>query len=81
MAPLVSKSGLVFRYRDEDIRAIRHLNFDLLLHFGSGILRGDILIAARFGILSFHHADNKINRGQPAGFWEVYFRQEAVPVL
>ena len=30
-----------------------------------------------FGIISFHHADNRINRGVPAGFWEVYLKQDA----
>lgn len=81
VVPAVSKSGLVYRYRDEDIRAIRRENFDLLLHFGSGILRGEILQAARFGVLSLHHADNRINRGQPAGFWEVYFRQDSTSFI
>src|SRR5262249_31739040 len=75
--PIVSRSGFVFRYRDEDIRAIKSLNLDVLLRFGSGILHGEILSASRFGILSFHHGDNRINRGGPAGFWEVYFRQDA----
>ena len=77
VTPVVSKSGLIFRYRDDDIRAIKSLGFDLLLFYASGILRGEILTAARFGVLSFHHADNRINRGQPAGFWEVYFRQDS----
>src|SRR2546429_3233758 len=27
----------------------------------------------RFGIISFHHGDNRINRGGPAGFWECYY--------
>jgi hypothetical protein len=76
-APIVSTSGLVFRYRDEDLRAIRGLSLDLLLHFGSGILRGEILTAARFGVVAIHHADNRVNRGQPAGFWEVYLRQDS----
>src|SRR5262249_26521280 len=39
-----------------------------------GILRGGILQCARFGVLSFHHGDNCVNRGGPPGFWEVYHR-------
>ena len=77
VTPIVSKSGFVFRYRDDDVRAIKGLNLDLLLRCGSGILRGEILNAARFGILSFHHADNRINRGGPAGFWEVFSARTA----
>jgi hypothetical protein len=75
--PIISASGFVYRYRDEDIQAIRRLDLDLLIRCGSGILRGEILSVCRFGILSFHHADNRINRGGPAGFWEVYFRQDS----
>jgi hypothetical protein len=75
--PLISASGVVYRYRGEDIRTIRSLDLDLLIRCGSGIQRGEILSACRFGMLSFHHGDNRINRGGPAGFWEVYFRQDS----
>jgi hypothetical protein len=74
--PIVSKSGFVHRFDGEDIERIEALELDLLVRCGSPILRGDILTAARFGVLSFHHADNRINRGVPAGFWEVYYRQD-----
>lgn len=70
--PRVSPSGLVYRYDEEDLGKIRSERFDLLIRCGSGILRGGILESARLGILSFHHGDNRINRGGPAGFWEVY---------
>jgi len=75
ITPLISKSGYNYRYSEEDISKVRNLGLDVLIRCGSGILRGDILNAARFGIISFHHADNTINRGGPAGFWEVYLRQ------
>lgn len=75
--PIISASGFVYRYRDDDIQAIRRLDLDLLIRGGSGILRGEILSVCRLGILSFHHGDNRINRGGPAGFWEVYFRQDS----
>ena len=73
--PLVSKSGFVYRYAEEDIQKITSRKPDVLIRCGSGILRGQILEAARFGILSFHHANNEINRGTPAGFWEVFNRE------
>ena len=76
VTPLVSKSGFVHRFREEDLARIRQEEFDLLIRCGSGILKGPILTSARLGILSFHHGDNLINRGGPAGFWEVYHRQE-----
>src|SRR6266853_295194 len=73
VAPIASKSGLVYRFSGEDIEKIKALDFDLLIRNGSGILRGDILHASRFGVISFHHGDNRINRGGPAGFWECYY--------
>ena len=76
VTPLVSKSGFVHRFSEEDIETIRREGFDVLIRCGSGILRGPILTSARLGILSFHHGDNRINRGGPAGFWEVFHRQE-----
>ena len=75
--PIVSQSGLVYRFSASDVQRVKDLNCDVLIRCGRGnILRGDILHAARHGILSFHHADNRINRGGPPGFWEVYKRQD-----
>jgi len=72
--PNISKSGLVYRYGEEDIKRIKDLDLDLLIRGGSGILRGEILDICPNGVISFHHADNDINRGGPPGFWEVYER-------
>jgi hypothetical protein len=72
--PRISPSGFVYRYSEEDLAKIRGEGFDLLIRCGSGILRGGVLTCARLGILSFHHGDNRVNRGGPAGFWEVYYR-------
>jgi len=36
-----------------------------------------VLKIARHGIWSYHHGDNSVNRGGPAGFWEV---MDGVPV-
>jgi hypothetical protein len=76
VTPLVSKSGFVHRFSEDDVEKIRREEFDVLIRCGSGILKGSILTSARLGILSFHHGDNRINRGGPAGFWEVFHRQE-----
>jgi len=57
---------------DEDLKQIQDLNLDVLVRFGFRILKGDILrSAAKFGVWSYHHGDNRINRGGPPGFWEV----------
>jgi len=34
-----------------------------------------LLNASKYGVWSFHHADNSINRGGPAGFWEIIYKQ------
>jgi hypothetical protein len=72
--PIVSPSGLVYQFSHQDVEAIRSESLDLLIRCGSGIFRGDILSACRFGIVSFHHGDSRINRGGPSGFWECYHR-------
>ncbi|HZO11480.1 MAG TPA: hypothetical protein VFB48_05130, partial [Nitrososphaeraceae archaeon] len=76
ISPIVSKSGFVYRYEDDEIQKIKGLNLDIIVRCGSGILRGEILHSSRFGIISLHHADNRINRGGPPGFWEVYSKQD-----
>lgn len=43
---------------------------DLLVRFGFGILKGNVLDAPKHGVLSYHHGDLRRYRGQPAGFWE-----------
>jgi hypothetical protein len=73
--PLKSTSGGVYRYREEDLETIKSLNVDVLLNGLGGIFRGGILNVCEFGIISIHYGDNDVNRGGPAGFWEV-FNQE-----
>lgn len=73
--PIVSKSGFVYRFSEDDLNKIQSLNLDVLIRCGNGILKGGILSAARHGVLSMHHGDNRVNRGGPAAFWEVYERQ------
>lgn len=77
ISPIISKNGFSYRYSPADIMKLKLMNFDVLIRCGSGILRGDILNTANFGILSFHHGDHRVNRGGPPGFWEVYYKQDA----
>lgn len=76
LRPALSPSGRVHRFADEDVRTLEAWKLDVILRMGSGILRGGILHAARHGILSFHHGDNRTHRGGPAGFWEVLERRD-----
>jgi len=59
------------RLEDDDIEKISQYHIDVFVRLGFRILRGRILQAARYGVWSYHHGDNTVNRGVPAGFWEV----------
>ncbi|AWK13386.1 hypothetical protein SK355_02880 [Candidatus Fukatsuia symbiotica] len=75
--PQISRSGFVYRYNDEDLNKIKEKNLDILIRVGSGILRGDVLNICPRRIISFHYANNDINRGCPPGFWEVFYQQRS----
>lgn len=66
-----SKSGIYLDFTFEDIEKIKDLGLDCIIRCGTGIIKGKILEIPAFGILSFHHGDNRVNRGGPSGFWEV----------
>ncbi len=72
---LAVRPELVGRYSqhfpDDAIRQLRELDLDVLLRFGFGIVRGEVLAVARYGIWSFHHDDERVIRGGPPSFWEV----------
>lgn len=77
VTPTVSPSGLMYSYADEELARIKDAGLDVLVRCGGGILKGGVLEICRFGVLSFHHADNDVNRGGPPGFWEVFHKQPA----
>ncbi|MCK4679037.1 MAG: hypothetical protein KAT48_12955 [Bacteroidales bacterium] len=70
----VEEKGFSEIFTDQDVERIKSHNLDFVLRFGFNIIRGGILQSARFGIWSFHHADEQKYRGGPPGFWEIYFR-------
>jgi len=59
-------------FSEDDIKRIEAYQLDVLIRFGFRILKGKILTAAKHGIWSYHHGDNRVNRGGPAGIWEVF---------
>ena len=64
----------VDRFRPQDVQRVRDAHLDVVLRFGFRIVKGEILEAARYGIWSLHHDDNRSYRGGPALFWEMYER-------
>jgi hypothetical protein len=79
--PIIPVTPVTKKYSDwfpeEILKQIRQYDLDVALCFGFRILKGEALKIARHGIWSFHHGDNLVNRGGPAGFWEV---MEGLPV-
>jgi hypothetical protein len=70
----VTRKGKVSQYFDpEDVERIRSYDLDFILRFAFGIIRGEILNAARYGVWSFHHDDELKFRGGPPAFWEIYY--------
>ena len=67
-----SKSNLSFIVSEESLKAIKDLDFDILLRFNKKIIRGELLNITKYGIISMHHGSDFNYRGGPAGFWEVY---------
>ena len=72
--PLINATPIQKKFSDKledaDIDKIKQYDIDVFLRFAFRILKGDILSAAKYGVWSYHHGDNKINRGMPAGTWE-----------
>lgn len=65
----------------EDLEKVRSYDLDILLCRGFRILGGEILELPRFGVWSYHHGDNDVNRGRPAIFWETMQWWENVGVI
>lgn len=72
------KSRHIDRFPEADIEAIDLYNLDVILRIGFGILDGDILHVAKYGVWSLHHGDNRVNRGGPPAFWETMQSWETV---
>ena len=71
------KKGKHSAYFDEkDVAHIKAFDLDFMLRFGFNIIKGDILESCKYGIWSFHHADNDFIRGGPIGFWEIYLKYD-----
>jgi hypothetical protein len=58
-------------FPDDAVEKIRSYDLDVVISFGFRILRGEALRIAKYGVWSYHHGDNLVNRGGPPGFWEV----------
>jgi len=69
--PKIKASKHVDRFEPDSCLAIAAHQPDVLLRLGFRILKGPILEIPRYGIWSYHHGDNLVNKGGPPCFWEV----------
>ncbi len=65
----------------EDIQGIKSKNLDFIIRFGFGIIKGEVLNSAKWGIWSFHHGNEQEFRGGPPGFWEIMKGQKTQGVI
>ncbi len=68
-------------FEPDDIGRIKEYGLDILVRIGFRVLRGDIFKVSRYGVWSYHHGDNRINRGGPSAFWEVVEDQPETGVV
>ncbi|MFC4440024.1 MULTISPECIES: formyltransferase family protein [Natrialbaceae] len=54
---------------------------DLVFRRGFGIIKGDVLTATKYGVLSYHHDDPTEYRGGPPGFWEYMHGRETAGLM
>lgn len=74
------RKGYLDIFSSVDAEIIKSYTLDIILRLEFNIIKGDILNSAKYGIWSLHHADNAINRGGPAGFWEILHHHTSVGV-
>jgi hypothetical protein len=72
------RDGHAERIADADLARLQEHRPDVLLRFGSGILKGPILQLPRHGVWGMHHGDPTLYRGQPPGFWELHDGQRVI---
>lgn len=64
-------------FSNQDATLVQRLNLDVLLWLGSGLPVGEILKSSRLGTISVRHSDDRLTQGGPAGFWEVFLKQDS----
>jgi len=74
------RKGFLDVFSVNDAKMIKKYDLDIILRHEFNIIRGEILNASKYGIWSFHHGDNAVNRGGPAGFWEIILKDSVIGV-
>ncbi len=66
--------------KQDDLDTLREHDIDVILRLGWRIVQGGLLSLPRYGVWSFHHGDNRINRGGPPAVWEHHYGQHCAGV-
>ncbi|MEM6297606.1 MAG: hypothetical protein AAF740_02850, partial [Bacteroidota bacterium] len=74
------RKGYFDIFSEEDVQDVIPYKLDILLRHEFNIIRGTLLEVPKYGIWSFHHGDNRINRGGPPGFWETLLKEPYIGV-
>ena len=74
------RKGFLDVFSKDDSEKVKSFDLDIILRHEFNIIRGDILKSSKYGIWSFHHADNSVNRGGPPAFWEILSREPVIGV-
>lgn len=75
-----TQKGFLDVFSNEDCEKVKKFNLDLIIRTEFNIIHGEILNCLKYGIWSFHHGDNRVNRGGPPCFWELIERHKNVGV-
>ena len=75
-----SRKGFFDIFNKNDSKLVESYKLDVILRHEFNIIKGEILKSAKYGIWSFHHGDNSINRGGPPGLWEIILGQPSIGV-
>ena len=74
------RKGFLDIFSKQDCEKIKEFNVDLIIRTEFNIISGEILNSFKYGIWSFHHGDNRVNRGGPPCFWELIEKHENIGV-
>lgn len=77
----VIQKGISQYFAEAGVRMIKDKNLDFIVRFGFGIIKGDMLSAAKNGVWSYHHGDENGYRGGPPGFWEIYNNENSTGAM
>ncbi len=61
------------RWNADDLERMKRYGLDVFITFISTVWTSGLSAAARYGVWSLRHGDERMGFGSPAGFWEVHF--------